>query len=452
LRRLSGTQALAYSCGNLAAGVYYALNNFTLPLYLKLFTNNDILIGYLSSTRSFEQAIIQPAVGAWSDRTWTRVGRRAPFFLIAMPLSAFFIVVNGLLPHDRSILLVVVATVFLFSLLFNLGIDPYVALLADVTPSEQRGTVNGIAAIFGNLSQIVLLIIAALWIESHIGWIFFLVAAGLVVGFALVAFGVREPRERFEIQKVSRHSLAEMFFKSPRRTFSIFISYLGKLYREQHEATKLLGVRFLYQFGINAAAPFLTLFVSTEIGTRGWPELVAGTPWLAQTGLGRIDAQGLSQLVGAFFLITTLFFVLPCGWLGDRWGKKRIFALGLVVMGVFGIIAAFAGTIPQLLFYLIFLGLGNAAINVLFFPYLSDLVPAYRIGEFQGLSATAETGGVFLSAVLAGALIDLNLFHLHYRLIFIITGLFLLLGFVAVLFVKARLDEIKLAPVLAEPG
>ncbi len=451
MRRLSGTQTLAYSFGNLAAGLYYLLNNSVLPLYLKLFTNNDILIGYLSSTRSFEQAIIQPAVGAWSDRTWTRLGRRAPFFLIAMPLSAFFIVVNGFLPHDRSILPIVVATVFLFSLLFNLGIDPYIALLADVTPSEQRGTVNGIASGLGYVGQIALAVTAIILIESHIAWIFYLVAGGLVVGFALVALGIREPRERFEIQKVSRHSLAEMFFRSPRRTFSIFISYLGKLYREQHEATKLLGVRFLYQFGINAAVPFLTLFVANEIGTRGWPELVAGVPSFG-AGLARLDGTALSQLVFAALLIVTLLFAFPCGWLGDRLSKKRVLALGLVVMGVFGIIAAFSTTIPQLLFYVIFLGLGNAAISVMFFPYLSDLVPAYRIGEFQGLSATAETGGVFLSAVTAGALIDLNLFHLHYRLIFIITGIFLLLGFVAVLFVKARLAEEGLAPALAEAG
>lgn len=83
--QLSHRKALAYSCGQLAAGLFYAFNNFTLPIYLSLYTNNAILIGWLSSTRSFEQAIFQPLVGAWSDRTWTRIGRRAPFFLAACP-------------------------------------------------------------------------------------------------------------------------------------------------------------------------------------------------------------------------------------------------------------------------------------------------------------------------------------------------------------------------------
>jgi hypothetical protein len=46
---------------------------------------------------------------------------------------------------------------------------------------------------------------------------------------------------------------------------------------------------------------------------------------------------------------------------------------------------------------------------------------------------------VFLAIVLAGELINLNLFGLKYRMVFILTGIFLLLGFTAALFVKSRL-------------
>jgi hypothetical protein len=53
IKPLSRNQILAYACGNIAAGLFYAFNQYTLPLYLKLFTNNDIIIGWLSSTRSF---------------------------------------------------------------------------------------------------------------------------------------------------------------------------------------------------------------------------------------------------------------------------------------------------------------------------------------------------------------------------------------------------------------
>src|ERR1700682_2790565 len=100
MARLSRARTLAYSAGQFVAGMFFAFNNFTLPLYLGHFTNNNIIIGWLSSTRSVEQSIIQPLVGERSDRTWTRVGRRAPFFLATMPLVGLLMVINGLIPHD----------------------------------------------------------------------------------------------------------------------------------------------------------------------------------------------------------------------------------------------------------------------------------------------------------------------------------------------------------------
>src|SRR5919198_556673 len=141
---LSRPRTFAYSAGQFAAGLYFAFNSFVLSLYLSQFTTNNILIGWLSSTRSFEQSVIQPIVGAASDRLWTRVGRRAPFFLIAMPIVALLLIFNGLLPtpgtpNEPAHFPLIVLTIFLFSLLFNIGIDPYYALLVDVTTPEQRG-------------------------------------------------------------------------------------------------------------------------------------------------------------------------------------------------------------------------------------------------------------------------------------------------------------------------
>lgn len=439
MQRLAPSKIIAYSFGSLAAGLYYAFNNFTLPLYLSLFTQNAILIGWLSSTRSFEQFIVQPVVGAWSDRTWTRVGRRAPFFLAAIPISALLLAVTGNLPHEPAFLWFAVAGVFLFSFIFNIGIDPYVALLADVTPSAQRGTVNGIAAVFGFIGQVILLIAAAFLFEAHHEWVFYLVGAGMIIGFAIVALGVRETRAHTQEESQEKKPL----LRGWRR-------YVRERWREDPDAVKLLGVKFLYQFGINAAVPFLTLFVVTEIGTHGWRELVTGIPFVGTTGIGGLDAAGVSQLMGAILLLTTALFALPVGLLGDRVGKKKIFALGLLVMGIAGLIAAFSQSIPQLMIFLVLIGFGNAAQTVLFFPYLTDLISSDRAGEFQGLSAAAETGGVFLSILVAGELINMNLFGLHYRMVFILTGIFLLLGFVAVLFVKAKRSEARAEAVTVE--
>ncbi len=433
MQPLSRAKTFAYSCGLFAAGMYFAFNNFTLPLYLSIFTSNNILIGWLSSTRSFEQSIIQPLIGAWSDRTWTRFGRRAPFFLTTIPLVAVLLIINGLMPHDPGLLIWVAIIIFVFSLLFNIGIDPYYALLADVTTSEQRGTVNGVAQVFGFLGQVAILVGAFLLYGVHPAWVFALVAAGLVIGFGIVAFGLRESRRQIHVQtnRPSRRSLRE------------FNRYILELFRAHPDAMKLLSVRFLYMLGINAAVPFLTLFMSREIGLNGWSEVLAMLPPGFSESLAKIDPGGLAQLMAAVLLLSTGIAALPCGVLGDFFGKKRIFASGLLICGVTGLFAAFATDVPQSLFYMILLGIGNAALTVLFFPYLTDLIPAERVGEFVGLSAFAETGGVFISILLAGELINLNLFNLQYRLVFLVTAAFLLLAFIAVMFVKPRLKPVS---------
>ena len=432
---LSHRKALAYSAGNFGAGLFYAFNNFTLPLYLSIYTNNAILIGWLSSTRSFEQAIFQPLVGAWSDRTWTRLGRRAPFFLATMPIAAVLMLATGLLPHDPAFLWAAVALIFLFSLAFNIGIDPYFALLADVTTPEQRGGVSGLSAIFQFAGQVLVLVAATFLWGIHPGWVLGIVAAGLVVGFIIVAVGVRETRQHLEPARPRRAAT------SRRRSIMEFGVYLRRLFSEQREAMKLLGVRVIYQLGINAALPFLTLFVATEIGTTGWPELVSGIGFLKPFGLEKLGPEAVAMQVGALMLLVTGLSALPVGYLGDRIGKKPVFAAGLLIVGVMALLAANAVSIPQLMVYVLILGIGNCAVTVLLFPFLTDLVPASRVGEFAGLSAFAETGGAVFSVLLAGTLINMNLFGLRYRLVFIVTGICVLLSFLAIWFVKSKIQR-----------
>ena len=192
------------------------------------------------------------------------------------------------------------------------------------------------------LIDVVILIAAGLIWEQHHDWVFYLIAIGLVLGFALVAFGVREHKQLGDGEK--KKPTDSMLKPS----LAPYIGYVRDRWRESREAVKLLLVRFLYQIGINAAVPFLTLFVSTQIGTAGWRELVSVIPGLAgivlddKTGMtvGTLDAQGISQIVAALFLLITLIFAIPSGWLGDRFGKKRVFRIGLLVMGVMALMGA----------------------------------------------------------------------------------------------------------------
>src|SRR6266508_4406220 len=118
---LTKYRTLLYSAGSVGAGAFYAFNNFVLPNLLKAFGASDLLIGLLSSTRSIEGAVIQPTVGALSDRMWTRLGRRRPFMMVGIPLSAVFFISAAFVDTLWALAL----TIFLFSIFFNVAVDPY---------------------------------------------------------------------------------------------------------------------------------------------------------------------------------------------------------------------------------------------------------------------------------------------------------------------------------------
>ena len=113
------------------SGFYAAFNNAALPLLIP--SHNVLLINLLSNTRSIEGTIVQPLVGAWSDRIWTPLGRRRPFMLVAMPISAVFMAATPFAPGLAG----AVACIVLFSLFFNVASDPYTALQADIAPPER---------------------------------------------------------------------------------------------------------------------------------------------------------------------------------------------------------------------------------------------------------------------------------------------------------------------------
>src|SRR5579859_6183556 len=196
MRDLSPGTMLVYAAGSVGTGAFYAFNNFVLPLILNSFGAPALLIGLLSSTRSIEGAVIQPTIGALSDRIWTRFGRRRPFMMIGIPLSAVFFVAGAFV---NSLLLLAVV-IFLFSIFFNVAVDPYTALLADIAPLEQRGWLSGLAIGTQLVSSVAFLVVmyAATGGSSAVPlWAYVLVAA-VLASFGVTVLGIREPRELAE--------------------------------------------------------------------------------------------------------------------------------------------------------------------------------------------------------------------------------------------------------------
>ncbi|HZS95077.1 MAG TPA: MFS transporter [Chloroflexota bacterium] len=375
-------QRTLYTFGALGWGAYNGFNNAILSLVVHGLTHNPFIIGYLSNTRTIEGFVIQPLVGRWSDRTSSALGRRRPFMLIGIPITAFLLL---LMPVIRGTggsltLLFLAVDIILFSIAWNVALDPYQAMMIDITPPRRRSIFNAIISIVSLLGQVAIVAyasIAALKKHGIPSLVFVAAAAIIFLSFAVVFFGVREPRTaqvtaRVEESIPPRRYLAEM------RTFT--------------EAFKLLVSVFFLWTGLNAILPFITIFP------------------------GQIVHASASQslLIYIVIVLSSAVFAYPFGRLARRFGNRRLIVVGTLLLIAAAIWGLVVPTYVLLFPLAILAGCGFAATTVLTYPYLSELVPPGRIGVFTGLQTAFSSVAVPVSVVFTGLLID----QFGYRSIF----------------------------------
>ena len=82
--------------GFLGVSVIWGVYNAFVPVFLQSKFGLDIRwIGFFMTLDNIAALLIQPPVGAWSDRLRTPIGRRMPFILIGAPIGA---VAFGIIP------------------------------------------------------------------------------------------------------------------------------------------------------------------------------------------------------------------------------------------------------------------------------------------------------------------------------------------------------------------
>ena len=78
--------------------------------------------------------IVQPIVGYYSDRTWTRLGRRRPFFLI----GAIFASLALIAMPNSSTLWMAAGLLWILDASVNVSMEPFRAFVGDMLPPKQR--------------------------------------------------------------------------------------------------------------------------------------------------------------------------------------------------------------------------------------------------------------------------------------------------------------------------
>ncbi len=382
---LSRSKTLGYSIANIGFGMFYALNNASLSLFLKHYTNNAIVLSLMSSSDSIEGVVVQPIIGAASDRMKSPLGRRRPFMLFTVPLSALFIVLTPLtanLPINIR-LGIMIACIFLFTTLFNIAWSPYQALMADITPTRQRGRVTAIMTLFGVLGQASLVLL-----NLPLPLKFFIAAAIMLLTTLITCGLIKEPVR--PITNDSRHS--------PWADVRVALQGLRTL----AQAKKAIGVIFLAGVGIGSVFPLLTVFV--QVTTKCTDH----------------EAERMFLVL----MIATAVAILPFGKLVDMWGAKRVLMIGSGLIVIASVNALWVTTLSQVSVILAIAGVGNAAQSAARYPLLTALVPRNEVGFYTGLQATAQSLALPIIAIVTGYLVNVG----GYRVIFAVCAVCLALS------------------------
>jgi MFS family permease len=394
----------------LAWEVYDSQVSISLYYYL----GSLALVGLILGLDNLLGLIIQPIMGNKSDNTRTRLGRRMPYLLIGVPLAAIFF---ALIAFETSFL-----TLFIFIFLFMFFMCFYrtqqVALIPDFIKSENRGKANAILNLMGGAGAIVAALISLLIVDVSLQLAFIIVSIIMVVTLIIGFFGVKE-EDAYAYQLCLHLDKEESAETKSAIIKPGLLESVKDIASEKDKSTILI---------------LLAIF-SVYIGYEGFRALftIYGTNVL---GMTRGAAGGMLLYASIVFLLAAF----PSGILAEKYGRRSIIKIGLIIFIIAMIVAFLFKDITVLYIALILIGVGYAFVNINTLVTLWSLAPSEKkIGTYTGVYYFFMYTAAILGPGIVGVLVDLT----GFTYFFLICSLFLIIALICMIFVKR--EEIQLS-------
>jgi len=299
---------------------------FSLPYKVGLLAPDEkvAVLGLVATIGAVAGLIAGPIAGVLSDRTRTPIGRRRPWFIVALADSIPLMIVGWVV-------------VSLGGAANGAAITP---IVAERVPESQRGTASAIVGVATQLAGVLGYTIGGSLTFSVL-LIFMVPVIALAVLGGLFMFLLPEPTIELPRQSI-RETFAQLLF-NPRKHPDFSILWVGKLLMQ-------IALAFLSTYQLYFLLDRLG-FTATEAGTR-------------------------LALVGGIGILVTMTFAVVSGILSDKLKRRRIFVLISSILGAAGLtVMAFTDGFG-LFFAAVLLILGGAGMfGSVDVALASDLVP-----------------------------------------------------------------------------
>ena len=343
------------------------------PIFLYLGASEDML-PILNIAGPVTGLLVQPIIGAMSDKTWSlKWGRRKPYFLIGALLGSICLFA---FPHS-PVLWFAVGLLWILDVGNNVAMEPYRAFVGDKLPEKQLSLGYQMQSLFCGLGTLlatgsILLFQYLFGEEADVAgtipqWIYYSFYIGAILSLTTILWSVFKTaeippsdEELKEINKIKQLSL---------------LNKMAKPFVEIREALKEMP-KFMWKIGAVYLFQWYALFVYWQFST----------PLFMKTmGYSISEAGSQSAAMSLTYNTTTMLIALILVPLTLKFGNKKMYALSLLGTAIALFWIPFISDPLLVLIPMILFGIGWAAMMGIPYTMVSKIVPQERRGVYMGI-------------------------------------------------------------------
>ncbi|WP_194765838.1 MFS transporter [Tamlana sp. I1] len=321
--------------------------------------------------------IIQPIIGAISDKTWSpRWGRRKPYFLIGALIGSLCLFAFPFSPT----LWFAVGLLWILDVGNNMAMEPYRAFVGDKLPNKQLSFGYQMQSLFVG-AGIVLANASIFLFQDWFGgvetvteavsaipkWLYYSFFIGAVLSIGTILWSVLKtpeiPPSNEELEDIKKHNALPVSdrIKTP------FIEIVHAIKDMPKFMWKLSGV-YLFQW--------YALFVYWQFISPMFEE-----------SMGFDKSQALSQAakMNTTYNVSTIVFALALVPLALKFGGKKVYVLSLFLTGIAMLTIPYIQDPFLVILPMILFGIGWAAMMGIPYSMVSKIVPQKRRGVYMGI-------------------------------------------------------------------
>ncbi|MDM8336963.1 MFS transporter [Mediterranea massiliensis] len=380
------------SFGFFGVQIAYALQSANISRIFSTLGADPHSLSYFWILPPLAGIIVQPIVGAASDKTWTRFGRRIPYLFIG---SLIAVIVMCLLPNAGSFgMEVSTAMIFgLVSLMFldtsiNMAMQPFKMMVGDMVNEEQKSLAYSIQSFLCNAGSLIGYLFPFFFaymgisntapqgvIPDSVIYAFYIGAAILIFCVIYTSVKVKEmpPAEYAEY-----HGITEAEEKEKTNMLKLLV-----------KAPKAFWTVGLVQFFCWFAFMLMWTYTNGSVAHNAFGAPVSET---IVNGITKVTLdttstqyQEAANWVGVLFAVQAIGSVLWAVCIPFFKDRRLIYSLSLVLGGI-GFISTYFMHDPYMLFIsFLLIGCAWAAMLALPFTILTNSLSGGHMGTYLGL-------------------------------------------------------------------